>query len=235
VHLHLQGNKATLSIDLADGSRHRRGYRTEAGDAPLSEVLAAAVLAHARYDGTRPLLDPMCGSGTLLGEALLAAGDVPAGFACPRFGFERLPGIDAGLFARVRSEVDAAVRTLPDGTIRGCDRDRDVLNLARGNLARVPGGEEVRLRAADFRDHDGLEDGVIVCNPPWGIRLGDLESAARTVRDFGDFLKQRCRGSEAWLLLGERELLKHVGLKPTQRIPFPISGRDGRLARYELY
>lgn len=235
IHAHIQGDKATLSADLGDGSRHRRGYREEAGPAPLTETVAAAVIEHAGYDGKQPLLDPLCGAGTLLAEAVLRAGPVAAAFALRRFGWQRLPDFDAALFERVRGEIDARRRPLPSGRIQGSDADPTVVAVARRALARVPGAETVTLEVRDFRDHPGLENGVIVCNPPWGVRLGDAREAGALARELGDFLKQRCRGSVAYLLLGERALLKHVGLRPARRIPLPVGGRDGRLVRYELY
>jgi len=233
VHVHVQRNKATVSLDCGAGARHRRGYRTASGDAPLPETVAAALFEVAGDDGRAPLLDPMCGSGTLLAEALLRRREVPPTFAVERFGCERLPAIGDERVARARASVTPRHGNPP--TLQGNDVDPDVLETARANLQRVPFGETVSLTHGDFRDHPGLTDGLVVANPPYGVRLGDRRVAQDTVRALGDFLKTRCAGSTAWLVLGDRELLKHVGLRTARRIPVRIGGLDGRFARYDLY
>jgi putative N6-adenine-specific DNA methylase len=234
-HVHLEDNFATVSVDLGDGSRHRRGYRPESGDAPLPETVAAALLELAQFDGTRPLLDPMCGSGTLLAEAFMRVASIPAGFVLQRAGARLLPGFGPGTFETARKEWSSRGRPVDDGLIRGNDIDRQLIGVAGENLASLPGGDEVRLRRGDFRDHPGLENGLIVCNPPWGIRIGDEAAAQALIRELGDFLKQKCRGSDAWLVLGNRELIKHVGLRAAKRVPVRIGGLDGRFVKYELY
>lgn len=235
IHVHVQKDVATVSIDAGAGARHRRGYREVSGAAPLQETIAAAVLELARYDGTLPLLDPMCGSGTLLAEAALRATRAPVVTDVQGLGCVRLPGIGVEIVERAFAErVEHCAEEL-DAPILGCDVDADVLAIARENLARVPGGEDVRLRRADFREHAGLSGGIVVCNPPYGVRLGSRQQAFETVRALGDFLKKRCSGSTAWLVLGDTELVKHVGLRPAQRVPVQIGGLDGRLVRYELF
>ncbi len=235
VHLHLERDYAVVSADLGDGSRHRRGYRPEAGDAPVPETVAAALLEAAAWEGAKPLLDPMCGSGTLLAEAVMRAGNLPAGMNLERVGARFLPGFGADAVSEAQRKWMASARSVADGLIRGSDSAAAVLETAGRNLARIPGGEDVRLRRVDFQDHPGLADGIVVCNPPWGIRLGEEEAAQRLMKEFGDFLKQRCPGSEAWLILGNRELAKHVGLKAAKKIPVRIGSLDGRFVKYEMY
>ena len=189
----------------------------------------------AEFDGTRPLLDPMCGSGTLLAEAFMRVASIPAGFVLQRAGARLLPGFGAEAFETARKKWLGFGRPVDEGLIRGNDINRQLIVVAGENLARLPGGDEVRLRRGDFRDHPGLENGLIVCNPPWGIRIGDEEAARALIRELGDFLKQKCRGSDAWLVLGNRELIKHVGLRAAKRVPVRIGGLDGRFVKYELY
>ena len=231
VHVHVQSNKATVSLDCGAGSRHRRGYRAEAGEAPLTETVAAALFEVAGWDGRTPVLDPMCGSGTLLAEALLRATGTPPTFAVERFGAERLPAIGRERLEAARD----AVEVTPPPPLAGNDVDDGVLTIARQNLRTLPHGDAVRWRCGDFRDHEGLHDGLVVCNPPYGIRLEDREGARSTARALGDFLKQRCAGSTAWLVLGDRDLIKHVGLRPARKVPVRIGGLDGRFVRYDLY
>lgn len=235
IHVHVQGEEATVSLDAGAGARHRRGYRSSAGIAPLQETIAAAVLELAQYDGTIPLLDPMCGSGTLLAEAALRATGAPVITDSAGLGCARLPGVGAEIVERALEERIGAMTEEAEASIVGCEIDREVLAIALENLARVPGGEDVRLWRGDFRDHDGVRDGLVVCNPPYGLRMGSRDEAFDTVRALGDFLKRRCAGSMAWLVLGDTELVKHVGLRPAQRVPVHIGGLEGRLVRYELF
>lgn len=233
IHVHVQKNKATVSLDCGAGARHRRGYRSESGEAPLTETVAAALFEVAQWDERTAVFDPMCGSGTLLAESLLRASGIPPTFAVERFGCERLPAIGEARVKAARIRVRAERRDPP--RLAGNDRDGDVLAIARDNLASLPGGDRVQWRHGDFASHDGWRDGLVVCNPPYGIRLQDRASAQATVKALGDFLKQRCQGSVAWLVLGDRELIKHVGLRPARKVPVTIGGLDGRFVRYDLY
>jgi putative N6-adenine-specific DNA methylase len=214
---------------------HRRGYRLESGPAPLSETVAAAILRYSGWRGEEPLLDPFCGSGTLLAEAAFRATGVGVGSLRERYGVRSLPGVDVADFDRRLQEHRRAPARLSEGRLRGGDVDGAMIEMTRQNLSRVPGAEGVELRATDFRDDAGLENGCIVCNPPFGLRLGRGDDAQRLMKEFGDWLKQRCHGSTAWIYLGRRELAKHIGLRPARRIPLRSGGLDGRLLRYELF
>ena len=136
---------------------------------------------------------------------------------------------------KVKLHEDNKVKSVRGGLIRGSDIDAAAVNLARRNNARLPGGDELRVRTSDFRDLEPLENRLIVCNPPYGIRMKQGEDMAGFMKDFGDFLKQRCTGSEAWIYFGDPELTKAVGLKTARRIPLRNGGLDGRLVKYELY
>ncbi|MBU2500137.1 class I SAM-dependent RNA methyltransferase, partial [bacterium] len=109
------------------------------------------------------------------------------------------------------------------------------VQITRRNNARLPGGDELRVKTGDFRTLEPLENRIIVCNPPYGIRMKQGDDMAAFLQDFGDFLKQKCTGSEAWVYLGDPELTKLVGLKAARRIPLRNGGLDGRLVKYELY
>ena len=165
----------------------------------------------------------------------MRAAVIPAGFALQRAGARLLPGFGPDSFEMEQKKSTGSGRPVADGLIRGNDIDRQQITVAAENLSRLPGGDEIRLRRGDFRDHPGLEDGLIVCNPPWGIRIGDEAAAQALVRELGDFLKQKCKGSDAWLILGNRELVKHVGLRAARRVPVRIGGLDGRFVHYELH
>lgn len=234
-NLHIENNHATLSLDTSGGSLHRRGYRTESTSAPMQETVAAAIIRMTEWDGKTPLHDPMCGSGTLLAEALMHVCRTPAGYLRTRFGFEVLPDYDAGLWKRVRKEADAKIRALPSGLIAGSDKDARAVAAARNNLSRLPSGDGIVVKHTDMMDLDGFNGVTLVMNPPYGKRMSDSAHVDRLMTSIGDFLKQRCTGSTAFIFVGDRKLLKRVGLRPSWRRELVSGALDGRLVKYELY
>lgn len=235
IALHIRHNKATVSLDCSGGPLHRRGYRLQAVEAPMQETLAAAILDVAEWDGKQPLYDPMCGSGTLLSEAWIKAGRLPAGVLRKMWGFMMLPDFNRNDWVKVKFTEDNKVQPVRGGLIKGSDINPDAVRMTRENNARLPGGDELRVRTSDFRDLPELSPGVIVCNPPYGVRLEKGTDMAAFMKDFGDFLKQKCKGSRAWVYVGDRELLKAVGLKAQRKVPLRNGGLDGRLVLYELH
>ncbi len=235
LNLHIHANYATISFDTSGGSLHRRGYRTESVQAPMQETVAAAALRYSGWDAAEPLLDPMCGSGTLLAEALMKAGRVPAGYLRGRFGFEHLPDFDQAAWEKVRDAADAKMREVPEGLIRGSDVDAGAVEAARNNLARLPYGERVSLARSDFRAIDSVDAGIILTNPPYGLRLGTSDSAGALMRELGDWFKQSCQGRTAYVYAGKPEMLKSVGLRTTWKKALVNGALEGRLARYDMY
>jgi putative N6-adenine-specific DNA methylase len=235
LNLYIENNHATISLGTSGGSLHRRGYRRGGGEAPMQETVAAAIIRMSGWDGERALHDPMCGSGTLLAEALMHYCRIPASYLRDRFGFEMLPDFDRSAWERVKSDADASVRPLPEDLIIGSDIDADALETARLNLNSLPSGERVVLRQSDFRELPDLENVTLVVNPPYGVRMGRRENVAQLIGDFGDFLKQKCTGSTAYVYVGKPELLKSVGLRTSWKKPLVNGALEGRLAKYELY
>ncbi len=235
INLHLRKNQATISIDTSGEPLHKRGYREESVIGPMQETVAAGILHLTEWDGIQPLYDPMCGSGTLLCEALMRRANVPAGIFRKTFGFEALPDFDNTLWQQVRQEADAAIRELPENLIAGSDIDRATVSAARTNLMGMHSGDRVSVSQNDFRDLSGLENHLIVTNPPYGIRMGKNQNLTVFYKELGDFLKQKCRGSLAFIYLGDRSYIKSIGLKATWKKPLHAGGLDGRLVRYDLY
>ena len=122
----------------------------------MQETVAAAVISWTEWDGDRPLIDPMCGSGTLLAEALMHYCRIPAGCLRRRFGFERLPDFDGSLWSSVKAAADRGIRPLPAGLISGSDMDGEAVDTARENLRRLPHGENITLQRADVRRIHGI-------------------------------------------------------------------------------
>jgi putative N6-adenine-specific DNA methylase len=235
LNVYIEKEQATISLDTSGGSLHRRGYRRESVEAPLQETLAAAVVALSGWQGEKPLVDPMCGSGTLLCEALMHVCAVPAGYLRPKFGFQALPDFDAPLWAKVKQAADARMRPLPEGLISGSDVDPAAVRAARINCRMLPGGDGIGIDRSDMHARPGFENHVIVCNPPYGIRLNQEPSLALFYKELGDFFKKRCKGAQAYVYFGNREMLKHIGLRPVWKKPLRNAGLDGRLAKFEMY
>jgi len=234
-NLHIANNKATIYLDTSGGSLHRRGYRVETGEAPMQETVAAAIITLSDWDGQTPLYDPMCGSGTLLFEALMKYCRIPSAYFRKNFGFTHMPDFDKRIWSRVRTEADREIRPLPAGLIAGSDSSHKVVETAKANSRNLPSGRNVVLTRRAFEDIDALENTTIVCNPPYGLRMKNKQDMGSFMKTFGDFLKQRCKGSTAYIYFGNRELIKKIGLRSTWKKPLKNGPLDGRLVKFELY
>jgi len=235
INLYLHANRATISLDLSGGSMHRRGYRVESIEAPMQETVAAVMVAMTGWNGERPFVDPMCGSGTLLCEALMRYCRIPAAYLRPKQGARFMPDYDAAAWDAMKKQSDVAIRALPEGMIKGSDASRDAAHAARSNLSKLPDGRRVVVDAKRYQEIESIHDATIVTNPPYGVRVGKRDAMPEFVREFGDFLKQRCTGSTAFVYFGERELIKSVGLRPTFKKPLANGGLDGRLVKLDLF
>lgn len=236
LHLHVHEDTATISLDVSGGSLHRRGYRVRSVEAPMNEAVAAAVIRMSGWDGRSPLIDPLCGSGTILCEALMHAANLPAGLLRTSFGFTRMPDFQPALWDQERVVALANdPEDEPEADLRGGDIDPTAVEATRANLSRLPGGEDVVVGRRDFFERRDLAGTTIVCNPPYGIRIGRREDMGPWFKRFGDHLKRSCHGSTAFVYFGDREWLKHIGLKPEWKKPLKNGGLDGRLAKFVLY
>lgn len=235
INLHLEHNQAMIQIDTSGGSLHRRGYRRQMVIAPMQETLAAAIIEWSEWDGQRPLYDPMCGSATLLCEAFMRYCRIPAGFLRSHFGFEQLPDFNPATWKKVKQQADQSIRSLPPDLIAGSDIDSQAITMAQHNCRHLPGGDKIRLAVMDFAKIEQLQKQTIVCNPPYGLRMGEQGNMSQFYKSFGDFLKQKCQGSTAFIYFGDRQWIKHIGLRTTWKKELPNGGLDGRLAKLELY
>ncbi len=235
LNLHIEKNQAIINFDTSGGSLHRRGYRRETVKAPMQETLAAAIVALSGWNGERPLYDPMCGSGTLLCEAMMHFCSIPAGFLRNRFGFSFLPDYDEGLWKKIKEQSDKKIRRLPKGLITGSDKAGPAVNASTVNSRCLPDGGEITICKQDMHELPGIENSVIVCNPPYGIRLDNDTGLESFYKNLGDFLKKRCKGSHVYLFFGNRDMIKKIGLKATWKKPLRNAGLDGRLVKYEMF
>jgi len=212
-NLHIRENWACLAIDLSGVSMHKRGYRLRSNLAPLQETLAAAIIRLSGWKSEKPLLDPMCGSGTILAEALMQACKIPAGFLRQDKGIRYLPDFDEDLYRRIKAEEDARIIPLPQGLISGSDCDPQAIETARENLSRLPGGGRVVLSTTRFQDRQKILGMCIISNPPYGQRLESSSKIDLLYNELGDFLKQKCPASEAYILCGNTTLVSALRLR----------------------
>jgi len=233
--LYIHNNRAVIGLEASGGSLHKRGYRSMALEAPIQETIAAAIIGLAQWDGQCRLHDPMCGSGTLLCEALMRHCRIPAGYFRKHFGFEHLPDFDRSIWQAVKLQAEQTIRPLPGNLITGSDISVKALEAAQANLDVLPSGRDIKLKAIDFRNIKALENSTIVCNPPYGLRLQKREGIETFYRDLGDFLKQRCQGSNAYIYFGDRQLIKCIGLRASWKRPLASGGLDGRLVKLDIF
>jgi putative N6-adenine-specific DNA methylase len=236
INVHLIKDRCTISLDTSGTPLDRRGYRLDRNEAPLRETLASALVMLTGWDGSAPLCDPMCGSGTIPIEAALMASRKAPGLHRPGFGFQRWPGFDGGLWQRLITEARDALLESISAPILGCDRSARALDAARQNSERagVLGMIELaRMELADFIPPPG--PGTLLFNPPYGKRLGDEEELKPLYRQIGDVMKKRCTGYTAYLFTGSSDLAKCVGLRASRRIVLFNGPIECRLLRYDMY
>jgi 23S rRNA (guanine2445-N2)-methyltransferase / 23S rRNA (guanine2069-N7)-methyltransferase len=221
-HLHMGERHHELALDFSGEGQHRRGYRQAGGKAPLKENLAAAILYLAGWPGAAnrgmALMDPTCGSGTFLIEAALMATNCAPGLLRRRFGFEEWLQHDAAAFAAEREAALAARRSECPASIFGCDASEIVLSHARQNLRAAGVERHVSLEAKDLASvQKPASVGILVCNPPYGHRLGDEGTLFLFYQSLGDVLKRAFDGWTAYVFAAHGSNLKHLGLRPTRR------------------
>lgn len=225
VHVHLDGRSAGIGVDLSGEALHRRGYRPRGAPAPLKENLAAAILMLAGWPELAstgaPLMDPLCGSGTLLVEAAWMALDVAPGLRRKRFGFEGWLEHDPALWAEVVAEARQRARPADgrEAFAFGCDIDAQAIEHARASAHAAGVAKVVHLERRALRDcaPEGDRPGLVVTNPPYGERLGDAGELASLYEMLGDVLRRRFLGWHAFVLSGNSALTRHVGLRPRRR------------------
>jgi len=235
VHAYLTEREATLYLDTSGDALFKRGWRRDADVAPLRENLAAGVLALAGWVPGTPLLDPMCGAGTIAIEAALAAADFAPGLQ-RTFGFQKLAWYDGPTWQRIRQRARDRMRPAPAApSIFASDIDPRAVAQCRHNAAAAGVPAWIDIVEADVlaRPAPG-PSGLLVANPPYGVRLDDEARLAAFYPKLGDALKQRFAGWTACLLTGDARLPKLIGLKPSKRTPLYNGAIECRLFRFEI-
>ncbi|MBR3488280.1 MAG: class I SAM-dependent RNA methyltransferase [Bacteroidales bacterium] len=236
--LHIRDNHVTLLMNSSGESLHKRGYRQAVGLAPINEVLAAGMIKLAGWKCDCNFYDPMCGSGTLLIEAAMMANNIPAQYYREdRFAFKRWKEFNLGEWKSVKAQEDKKIGSGDfDCEIWGNDIDLQVLQQAEKNLEYAKLHKDVMLFNGSFEDQDPPEGKtLIVTNPPYGERI-KVEDLNAMYEQLGDTFKKRYgENCEAWLITSDFEAMKHIGLKPSKKIPLMNGQLDCRFLQFELY
>ena len=234
INLYISHDECIVSLDSSGDSLHRRGYRKSTEQAPLNEVLAAGMIQLTGWPRDSHFLDPMCGSGTILCEAAMYAFNISPGVYRESFGFHHWKNYDPQVWEEVVAEAKSAEQDFSYNII-GSDISGKALDAARHNITTAGLDDKIRLSRTPFEERTPKVDGgIIVMNPPYGERMA-IEDIKSFYSDIGDQLKQYYPGFDAWILSGNREALKHVGLRPSQNITLYNGPIECRFQKFEIY
>ncbi len=236
IHAFLTIDQLTLYIDTSGEPLFKRGYRTATGEAPLRENLAAGIVKLSGWKPPEALLDPMCGSGTLLVEAALVALNIAPG-ARRSFAFEKLKNFDSKAWDKLRLAAKANRNPVQrrSAQIFGADLYGDELKTARENIAAAGLQDQIQLKQANVLEIPAPADsGVIVTNPPYGVRLSEAHELAEFYPKLGNALKQRFSGWRAYIFTGDAQLPKLIRLSASKRTPLYNGAIECRLLEYKL-
>jgi putative N6-adenine-specific DNA methylase len=236
LNLHVYRDRAVLSLDSSGESLHKRGYRPVQTRAPLNEALAAALVLLTDWRGDVPFADPLCGGGTLAVEAAWVALRRPPGLTRRRFGFQGWMDYDVRLWTSLRDEARAGVLKALPAPVLGSDARGDAVAFAIDNARAAGIGHLLRFAKRDVRDFEPPPGppGVLLCNPPYGERIGEEKNLFGLYRLLGEVFGQRCRGWSCHVFTGNPRLAAAVGLTPTSQIPLFNGKIPCRLLRFDI-
>ena len=242
INARISGTQATISLDLSGESLHRRGYRKDGSEAPLKENLAAAILLRAGWLNVAAtggsLFDPLCGSGTLVIEAALIAGDSAPGLTRAHFGFlkwkQHKPHIWQRQLEAARARRRKGMQSLP--VIMGCDNDERAVQSARANAVRAQVDVHVQFEQRDVQDTPAPKfcSGLLVTNPPYGERLGEERALKALYADLGSVIKEHFTGWKAAVFTGRPDLGRYLSLRAVLVNKFNNGPIECRLLRFEV-
>ena len=233
INVHITDETCTLSIDSSGKSLHKRGYRLETNEAPISEALAAGLILLSGWDKKSHFVDGMCGSGTFLVEAAMIGANIPANINREHFAFQDWPDYDEVLWKLIRS---SQLKRAQDcyGRVIGYDLNPDTVASAKLNIANSGLEDYIEIHCENFFETKKPEGPThLVFNPPYGVRIqGDIPEMYKSI---GDTLKKNYSGAEAWFLTSHMDGLKHVGLRASRKIEIYQAKLECRFVKYEMY
>ncbi len=237
IHLFWKNEDAEVFVDTSGDSLARHGYRKIPGLAPMLEGLASATIYATVWDRLSPFINPMCGSGTLAIEAALIATNRRPGLYRTNYAFMHVQGYDETVYQQEDALLEEQIIDVPGLKIIATDYNPKAIDNAKKNAIAAGVQKLIEFAVCDFAKTEVPQDakGVMMINPEYGERLGDIKELEATYARIGDFMKQQCGGYYGYIFTGNMELAKKIGLKAKRRIEFYNSTIDCRLLEYELY
>lgn len=234
INIHIYKTECTVSLDSSGGSLHRRGYRMHTCEAPISEVLAAGMILMSKWDRDCNFFDPMCGSGTILTEAALIAGNIPPGSYKTDFGFQKWANYDEKIWKNILNEAVDMQKDFDYG-IFGSDISDKAIGIANRNIRNAKLHKDIEVKVSAFEDLDFPDEkGVIITNPPYGERI-KTRDIIDLYSSFGDMLKGKCAGYDAWMISSDFYALKKVGLKPSEKHDLNNGQLECKYVKFSIY
>ena len=236
INLYWRKDKAWVYINTSGTKLSDRGYRKLPLDAPMQETLASAVLIASEYSGAGHLVNPMCGSGTIAIEAALIALRKAPGLLHSNYGFMHLKNYDAEYWQTLRKDALKKSTKKIKHRIIATDLREKAVNAAKSNAQTCGVDHLIDFKVCDFRETDIPEGaGIVVLNPEYGERMGEVQELTETYKEIGDFFKQKCQGHSGAIFTGNLDLAKKIGLRASARIPFYTGEIECRLLKYDIY
>ena len=233
IHVHIAEDEVSISLDSSGESLHQRGYKTATVQAPLNEVLAAGLIMLTGWNGECDLIDPFCGSGTILIEAALIAQNIYPGVFRKEYAFEKWKDFDADLFDRIYND-DSQEREF-DHKIYGYDINRQVVQIATNNVLNAGVKDIVSVEQRDFYEFEQpLDKAIIITNPPYGDRIttDDIYDLYETI---GKNLKRNFVGNDAWIISHHEELFDKIGFRPSTKYALFNGSLECEFRKYQIF
>lgn len=234
IDLHINEKSCSISMDSSGEPLFKRNYKNKVFRAPINEILAAGMIMLSDWDGKKTFINPMCGSGTLLWEALFIAENRPPQFYRKKFAFKNWKDYDRGLFAQIAELANEKIKE-PAGRIIGLDNNQISMKMLRKNLRELELDTHISTQVIDFFDWtNNPENAIIIMNPPYDERL-KVPDVKRFYSKIGDHLKRNFQNNTAWIITSNKEAMKAIGLKHSKKLTLFNGPLECRYLKYELF
>jgi len=232
--VYINDKSVTISLNTSGVPLFQRGYRQTAGEAPLNEVVAAALIRMSGWDRKSNFIDPFCGSGTLLIEAGMLAANIPSNIERQHYAFKNFLNFDQKLWDEVYESANSKCSSLPCKIV-GYDIEPDMIMKTKRNLRGVAVGRFISAEISSFQDIKNIDEapGVMVTNPPYGERMGD--NIEEMYSELGDFMKGSMKGYVCWVISASEEGFKSIGLRPERRIKLYNGDLECSFRKFSIY
>ena len=231
--VYINNKDVTISMNTSGAPLFQRGYREAVGVAPLNEVIAAGLLRLSGWDKKSPLIDPFCGSGTILIEAALMAAGLPATIERRHYAFKNFKSFEEESFNEIMDAINTRVRELPCKIV-GSDASAEMVTKTRRNLRGFAFGRLIETKVQSFEEVKKLDEpGIVITNPPYGERMG--EEIDEMYEQIGDWMKTEMTGYECWIISSNMAAFKHVGLKPSKKIKLYNGNLECSFRQFSIY